>query len=276
MHSPDKKNIVICGYQKSGTIWATRLIAELLQCPSVGYWGYPEPYSVTEGTNRKSNFACFQSHHSHEELSQLEPTKIHKLIYLVRDPRDIWLSGTYHFHFERYWFIKFASLVPSGVLKTTMKKLHQKLLSPSYKKQRMLDMLFYGDTQTPHAHWSWQRHIESHMHNKKMLLIRYEDLLHDGLNTCKQILAHIGVHNHTDAYLNKCISNQSFEKRKSEFKDDKEKVKYRHLRKGLSGDWKNHLSPVECEALSSKLGAIMKTLGYLKNDVLLSKSTRDV
>ena len=37
-----KNNIVIAGYPKSGNTWLTRLVAEVLKCPVVGFLEQPQ------------------------------------------------------------------------------------------------------------------------------------------------------------------------------------------------------------------------------------------
>ncbi|HMB99984.1 MAG TPA: sulfotransferase domain-containing protein, partial [Flavobacteriaceae bacterium] len=93
-----KKNIVIVGYPKSGTTWIARLVAELVECPLEGAWGFE---SVTtayeEGRKRTSDFICYKSHHTFNEIYSVKKG-IYKIIYVVRDPRDIVISSLYYFN----------------------------------------------------------------------------------------------------------------------------------------------------------------------------------
>ncbi len=95
-----KKNIIIVGYPKSGTTWLSRLVAELVSCPLQGDWGFEDlnaPYK--EGQNRTSEFQVFKSHHTFQEIKSASNLDIHKIIYIIRDPRDVVISGVHYFNF---------------------------------------------------------------------------------------------------------------------------------------------------------------------------------
>lgn len=98
------KNVIIVGYPKSGNTWITRLTAELIGCPVSGFWNEPDNQEIAvEGQSRNSEFRCFKSHHPLSELSNTFDTKDHKknhIIYVIRDPRDVSVSGAHYFKFE--------------------------------------------------------------------------------------------------------------------------------------------------------------------------------
>jgi hypothetical protein len=95
-------DVIIVGYPKSGNTWVTRLVAELIGCPVVGFLDYDDqPEIAREGLNRRSDYQCFKSHHQLHELCDID-TNTKKIIYVVRDPRDVCISGAHYFHFERW------------------------------------------------------------------------------------------------------------------------------------------------------------------------------
>ena len=58
-----KTRIIVCGYPKSGNTWLTRLVAEIIMSPVVGFWMYPLHNEVAiEGLDRKSDYMCFKAH----------------------------------------------------------------------------------------------------------------------------------------------------------------------------------------------------------------------
>jgi hypothetical protein len=53
-------DVIIVGYPKSGNTWVTRLVAELIGCPVVGFLDYDDqPEIAREGLNRRSDYQCF-------------------------------------------------------------------------------------------------------------------------------------------------------------------------------------------------------------------------
>lgn len=248
MHSPTKKNIVICGYPKSGSTWATRLTAQLLDCPSAGYWNYDGKTLVTEGEDRHSPFTCFKSHAHYDELAKDED-HIDKIIYIMRDPRDIVVSGMFHFTFPAPLLLKSLPFLPlpakaRGILKSLSAKSKHK----AYKIKRMAQMLNKGDQHIPHCQWSLDEHITSYIGKPKVLVIKYETLLKEGLTEAQKILHHCQTDKSSEQIL-KDLKAQSFEKRKHSFEPGSDKSK--HLRKGESGDWVNHLSSEDTEKIES-------------------------
>ena len=95
-----KRNIVIVGYPKSGTNWLSRLIAEVLQCNFLGDWGFDTiNASRIERNNNTSEFQIYKSHHIINDIKNASDKEISKIIYIVRDPRDIVISGAHFFSF---------------------------------------------------------------------------------------------------------------------------------------------------------------------------------
>lgn len=259
----NKKIIIVCGYQKSGTTWATRLIAQLLDAPSAGYWGYEGRTFVVEGKERDSELVCYQSHHMLNNLVNTESNKLHKLIYIVRDPRDIVVSGIFHFSFYSSWVEKviIKDRLPSKAI-SLLKVVNSKSHSIKYKTKRMIMMLKQGDGFIDHCNWAWNEHVLPYLNNKEVLVVKYEDLLLKGPSTAKTILNYIGLEKSEDKILND-LASHSFNVKKKEFKEQGNKVKVKHMRKGVVGDWKNQLSDQYVAIIINNHGEIMDTLGYI-------------
>lgn len=155
----EKRNIIINSYPKSGSVWLSRLTAELLNCPFSGFWGLEDSYSFSEGTDRLSHFNCYQAHQLYSNLGHNPPTD--KVIYLVRDPRDIAISAVHHFKVGYKDIQRFLYLFPKG--KKANYYLRQ-YVGPSFpnKLNRIIDMILFGDLYI--SKWSgipWNEHIAS-------------------------------------------------------------------------------------------------------------------
>lgn len=262
MSEINKKIVVVCGYPKSGTTWSTRLVAQLLSCPSVGFWGFQGDTFVTEGKDRDSELICYQSHHAYHELTEVSDLPIHKLIYVVRDPRDVAVSGAFHFSFFNPGLLRFLNVLRPFALRNSLKKLVAWSNSKRYNIKRMIGMLKKGDPLIDHSHWAWDVHLDPYMNAQDALVVRYEDLLLDGLNTAKKILTFCDI-SKTDEVIQKDLKAQSFNRKHKDFKQQNEKIKVRHMRKGVVGDWENHLSESEEQSISTYFESQMKALDYL-------------
>ena len=254
------KYIVVSGYPKSGTTWATRQVAELLDCPAKGYWGFAGKTLVTEGEERASEYMCYQFHGLHEEIMQSGLSKPYKVIYIVRDPRDVVVSGMFHFSFLHDIAHRLVQSTNVGAVKSLVRRISSSLISLRAKQHRMVKIVTGGDDRLESCKHSWSAHVESYM-DQPALIIRYEDLLADSLETSLSILRYVGVDKSIDE-VRRGIDAQAFNKRKRTFLRDDETVRYQHLRKGVSGDWVNHISQETNRYIIDSLGNHMRRYGY--------------
>jgi len=241
-----KKNIVIVGFPKSGTTWASRLVAELIQCPLIGDWGYEHLEALyRDGIDRKSEFQCFKSHHTFKEINSISSQEIYKIIYLIRDPRDIVISGVHYFdfsmtrfkllHYVKPYFVKriFLTVFNSTISKQTKKKMMIKAVLKGYSK---LNQWFKT---------SWSEHHTGYQ-NKDILFVKYENLLDTPEEQCHKILDYLQITS-SKQHIKKSIKNQSFIKMKEEVSHQNNDSLKKLIRKGSQGYWKKEFSPKELE-----------------------------
>ena len=138
------KNIIVVGYPKSGCTWATRLVAELVGCPVGGFWQSDKKEIAIEGEDRISDYRCYKSHHQLAEL-EVQPNEPETwIIYILRDPRDIAISGASYFQFDR--FPKLAALFRSVRRgeKLYRHTLYPLLVRQDYRLEQMTEALLHG------------------------------------------------------------------------------------------------------------------------------------
>jgi len=237
-----KKNIVIVGYPKSGTTWASSLIAELIGCPLIGDWGFDHiTADFKEGNSRKSDYSCYKSHHTLETITAASSLSIHRIIYIIRDPRDIVISGEHYFNFlpRPLSFLRNAN---KGVLGKLARQLSAKLVTQNNKRKQMTAAVLYGN----HAvnQWlesKWSDHYKSY-HNAAVTIVKYEDLLEDTEAACLSICKALNIEI-SQTHLSSSIHNQSFEHKKKQVATQQHKYLNKLIRTGKSGNWKTVFAP---------------------------------
>lgn len=240
-----KKRIIICGYPKSGNTWLTRLTAEIVGCPVVGFWC--EPFTremATEGLERESDYQCFKAHHS---IFQMNHTFVgyadgnEKLIYVIRDPRDVIVSASYYFNFR----------IPR------VKRLFH---AQKYKLDTLTKGLVKGTHEGCWLRVPWKEHVMGYL-NSGALIVKYETLKANPLSEAKRICEYLNIEKNEN-HLIASIENQSFEKKKKLFGDSNQPEKANFLRKGISGKWKEVLSSKNIKMINNEIGEFLEKLEY--------------
>lgn len=254
-----KTKIVISGYPKSGNTWVTRLVAELLHCPVAGFWGEPNNNEVAiEGTDRESTYECFKSHHQYHELMESPELDNYRLIYVIRDPRDIAISGSHYFSFPgRFKTIeRVLQYVPGGTKLASIN-------NQSYRLNKMIEAVLYGNSEV--HHWtrvSWKNHLLPYLENE-VFVVKYEDMLDNPQRECSRMLNYIGVER-TDEEIIKIIEKQSFENAKKRFLEQGDLRRYHFLRKAKKEQWRSALSKRQKSKFDATIGDLLNQLGYAK------------
>ena len=244
-----KKNIVIVGYPKSGTTWLSRLVAELIQCPLQGDWGFNTIDALfKEGEDRESPFDVYKTHHTNDKIKQVSDLEIYQTIYIVRDPRDVTVSGIHYFDFLAY---RKASVKKWKL--GLFKKVILKEISEEKKKKLMIAAVLKGDKRL--NKWlatSWYSHLEG-FQNTTALIIRYEDLQENPFEVSKQLLNFLGAEK-DETHIIKSIKKQSFGAKQKELKE-RDHPTQNLMRKGKQGDWKKQLTRDESQLFTKVLTA---------------------
>lgn len=250
--------MIICGFPKSGNTWLTRLSAELIGCPVAGFWNQPNNREIAiEGSDRVSDYECYKAHH---RLSYLEKTLessgngSERIIYIVRDPRDIAVSASYFFQFPPIPRKKYR-------VRRKLTDWYIKMFGRKRDPSRIIDGMIHGTENLAWIQVPWDKHAEEFI-QAGMYVIRYEDLLSSTVKEAGKLVAYLGLERSRQE-IERAVKNQSFDFKKREFLKAAEENKANFLRKGQHGQWKNELTESQIQKIEEAFHDGMVQLGYL-------------
>ncbi len=238
---PDDTFLV--SYPRSGSVWTSFLIAAVLsgRAPDFVSVNALLPDIYVAKRHYLSRLARPRLLKSHEYFDP----RYRKVIYLVRDPRDVVIS--YHDFHER------KGRIPKDYP------------LQSYGERFVTDGMDGLGTWREHA-GSW---LGARSERSDFLLLRYEDLKNATVSELRRIVDFIGLEA-TDAQLALAVEQCSITAmRKLEQLQAKEGVIDRGrferpgVRSGVAGGWRNRLDPVVEARITAAFGPVMRDLGYL-------------
>jgi len=241
--SPSKKDIFLVSYPRSGNTWLRSLLAEILYGKSGNsfeelQYFIPDIHIKIEA--EKVMFSEFHVVKSHNPLRYRHDSYSYKkVIYLIRDPRDVVLS--YHRYFQKYKY--------------------------PYDLDQFIIDCFSGRI------WpcSWHEHVQSWLglgsgiNNSDLFLIRFEDLVADTNVQLYQLLNHFEIESSEDAIIraiNKTTPEKMRIKELNSFIDQELEGDFRFIGKAISNQWKIQLTKEQVDYFHLKIGSLMSTYGY--------------
>ena len=254
MHSDSRQIVIASGYPKSGNTWLTRLTAQLIGCPVKGFWTQPDNNDIAiEGKERKSEYRCFKAHHTFPILTKSFTdygNGTEKVIYIVRDPRDVAISAS--FFFKRLRGKRIFRLLG-------LSWLHNKITLQAKLTEYCKIVANGGDL--PWMNISWADHVESYL-DSGALIIKYENLNSEPALECQRILNFLGIHR-SERDIERAIYLQSFEKKKNELIKRKNYQKAVFLRTGKSEQWRDIFSEKQNKIIVSACADMMQKFEYV-------------
>jgi len=241
---PDDTMVV--SYPRSGNTWTRFLIANLLQPrQAIGFANIESliPDTCTISSRALKSIPRPRVIKSHEYFDHRYP----KVIYVVRDPRDVTLSC---YHFQR----KYGQI------------------NDGYSMERYVDDFVNGRLKL--ASWgTWAENVASWVSTRggssNFLLLRYEDMLQDTRRELKRIAAFLRL-SVTQEILETAIFNSSSQRmRVLELQAQDQWVGTKTHRKDIpfvrvaeAGAWKNSLPERSVAQIEAAWGDLMTSLQY--------------
>jgi hypothetical protein len=237
-------DIFLVSYPKSGNTWTRFLIANLL---------FPEKHPDFSNINEliPDPEALSQRHllrmprprvlKSHQYFDPRYP----KIIYVVRDPRDVALSQ-YHFHRKR------------------------RMVEDKYPVERFVTRFIAGETS---IYGSWAENVGSWLATKYgragFLLLRYEDMIADTAAELAKVAAFLNLPMDSSRIAHAVVQSSANKMREleskqvglwSSTKDTRQDVPF--VRSAKAGGWKSDLPETSVNELERAWSPLMKWLGY--------------
>lgn len=232
-----EEDVLILTFPKSGTNWMIEIICLILSkgdtkwIQSVPNWDrspWLESISGYENLKNKEGPRLISSHLPIQLFPKAFFKSKAKMIYIIRNPRDIIVSG--------YFFWKSTNLV---------------------KRPESLEQYFEWFIQGNVPYGSWFDHIRGWLpmrDKENVLILSYEELKRDTRSAVEKICQFLGKKLEPEE-LSSVVENSSFQVMKENNMSNFSLLKGLHLgdtgcllRKGTPGDWKNYFTVAQAEA----------------------------
>ena len=234
----------VISYPKSGNTWTRFLVANLVHPDTPADFAnintlIPDPEALSKRELARSPRPRILKSHTY-----FDP-RFPRVIYIVRDPRDVAVSE-YYFHRKR------------------------RLVPDDFPIAQHVSNFVAGNT-TQYA--SWGENVVSWMMTRArrpgFLFLRYEDLLADAASELKKLVQFLGL-TPSDALIRQAIERSSpermreFEKKQahmwSSISETRQDIPF--VRTARSGNWKTELPESAIAEIENAWGPLMAWLGY--------------
>lgn len=239
---PDDTFLV--SYPKSGNTWTRFLVANLIHQHEPVTFANIESIVPDNVKNTRKQLARIPRPRivkSHEYFD----CRYKKVIYIVRDPRDIVVSY-YHYH-----------------LKT-------RVIEDGFPLEQYVQRFLRGEVD---AYASWNENVSSWLATRggssSFLFLRYEDMMQDAVAELRKIAAFLNLER-TNAELSQAVERSSadrmreLEKQQADVWINTKKTRkdIPFVRTAKSGGWKESLPSHLVAMIESEWGSTMSKLGY--------------
>lgn len=162
-------------------------------------------------------------------------------IYIIRDPRDVVLSGMHHFNLTQQQMIEFMRTHASCNVQTD------------------------GNVSEWLGKWSDHAGSWAQFFPKPKLILRYEDLLKDPILYFSKVAKWLNI-TQDQKRIDKAVEFSSFKQMKAMEADTGFSERPDHVssffRAGKSGEWRDRLAKADIKQIQADHGAMMKQFNY--------------
>ncbi len=248
-------DVFIVSYPKSGNTWTRFLIANLVHPEERANFAninrlVPDPEALSR--RELEGVPCPRYIKSHQYFDPRYP----KVIYVVRDPRDVALS---HYHFQR----------------------KRKVIADGDPMEPFVSRFVNGGTS---SYGSWGENVAGWLATRNgsagFLLVRYEDMLANPSQEMTRVASFLSIAP-DESRIRQAVQRSSADEMRSmernqahlwsTTKDTRQEIPF--VRQAKAGGWKSELPHSCIVEIENKWGGLMRHLGY---EIRENGSTRDV
>lgn len=236
-----ENDIFLVSYPKSGNTWARFLIGNYLTNGAFTFLNsndlIPDMHAHPEKCEAITDQRIIKSHFSYR-------ADFNKVIYIVRDPRDVAVSYYYYY------------------LKYVYNKIESKPEFHDFFKLFMSGNVEFG---------LWDSHVNSwsNVQRKNVLVLRYEDFIVDTTNCLQKMITFI-YGSFDDKLIKTAVEASRFEKMAEMEQLQRSRLPRNaasdssipFVRKGEPGNFIEYFSEMELSQITSKFGGTMERFNY--------------
>mgnify|MGYP003682236693 CR=1 FL=1 len=228
-------DIFIVSYPKSGNMWLSLIVANLFNRKNFVNISNINKYVQDIYLTKESYIASRKSPRIFKSHDTFD-VRFKKVIYIVRDPRDI-ITSSYFF------------LIRIGKIKI------------NYSKRKFVKNFLNGDYEVDFG--SWHQNVGSWYgaRNKNIFFVKYENLKKNSYKEIKSIADFLNI-KVSNKLIKKIEKNTNFSKQKN-FEDKINIKKINYFRKGEVNQWKPFLSREQNRIIKVKWAHYMKKFNYI-------------
>lgn len=222
----------VTGHPRSGTVWASQLVADYLQLPFPRFSYLPIGFPAVV--------------HGHAPMRDDYP----RAVYVVRDPRDVMISQYVH-----------ASRIASRY-GNNARSLDPNNIAPNLAAYIDRNMNRKGLFSGP---MNWAKHVRTYLdcRNDRAALLRYEEMLHNGPEHFAEAMETLTGEPSDMERIHETLHRFSFARQSGRQPGQEDRKSA--MRKGKAGDWTNHFSREAAQTLDQHCGKEMIEMGYVED-----------
>ena len=232
----------VAEYPKSGGTWLARMVGDYLQLPFPQHSLLPVTFS-----------AVFQ------DFGTYDP-RLRRVLYVYRDGRDVMTS----LYYDRLRIARHADRPGTA----RINRVYEKLLGKGYDPAditRHLPRFIEFEFQHPGrgSSVSWSDHVEGWLEGRDsghVAYLSYEELRRDCGGTLGRAMQQVTGREIDDWRMQVTVEKMSMQRQTGRAPGQADPSQ--HIRKGITGDWRNHFSREAAEIFDHLAGATLVRLGY--------------
>jgi len=267
-------DVFLVSFPKSGNTWTRFLVGNLIRGDDrVSFVNIGHVVPDIAGLPRRE-FRLIPRPRVIKSHDCFDP-RYRRVIYLVRDPRDVAVSSYYYA--KKMKNVPDSTSIHAYVTEDFMQggdyngnwaeNVGSWLINP--ENAASFGTSHHNGNQAERLGEPELDRLGAHGHGREFLLVRYEDLLRDTEGGLARIARFLGVEPHPDRIRRAVERSSADQMRKLEVAQSSAWATTRNSRKDIqfvraakSGQWHDSLSPESVAAIESAWGYLMKMLGY--------------